>query len=85
MVVPGAMQARCGQYNALGVADADWGYTYYYDKATGKLVAVFIFGGTGGPGALGCVGGPADFVPPACDASHETNACSDAGADSGPG
>ena len=85
-VVPFAMQASCGQYNELAVVDADWGYSYYYDKATGKLVAVFIFGGTGGPDSMDCVGGPAGFVPPACGASHETNACStDAGVDSGPG
>lgn len=66
--------ADCGQYQALALIYFDSLYTYYYDKTSGALVAFVSSSG----GSSDCIGGPADFVEPACG-SFELGVCEDAG------
>lgn len=66
-------QADCGAYRSLSVVNVDSSYTYYYDKTTGALAAVY----TSGPGGNGpqCAGGPAGFKLPRCGASQVLTPC----------
>lgn len=73
-------QADCSAYRSLAVVNVDSSYTYYYDKTTGALVAIY----TNGPGGNGpqCLAGPAGFKLPKCGASQPLAPCpEDAGTD----
>jgi hypothetical protein len=53
----------CGQYDAINDLGVDSGYRYFYDHASGNLVAVVGFSLTGDS----CIGGPTSgFIEPAC-------------------
>jgi hypothetical protein len=54
----------CGAYHALKANGADFGTTYYYDAATGKLVAAVFHDYV--QGFATCIAGPSDFVEPGC-------------------
>ena len=72
-------QADCGAYRALTVTNVDVSDTYYYDAASGALVAVVTNGFAGG--GL-CAGGPANFMEPTCSAPHTLDPCAvDAGSE----
>jgi hypothetical protein len=58
-------RVECGAYNLDWRAYVDTGNRYYYDAASGALVAIVETGDA--PGALGCVAGPSTgFSPPVC-------------------
>jgi len=69
----------CGAYHVVTVSVPDVSGTYYYDAATGMLVAVVLagFGGTE------CVAGPSGgFTLPKCtEASEPLTQCLDGGTD----
>lgn len=70
-----AVDEDCGEYRGLRVNGVDAGVSYYFDVATGKLVAfVSRFYSLE---TTKCLGGPADFVEPNCN--WATVDCSDAG------
>jgi hypothetical protein len=72
-------QTDCGAYRRWHVENVDVGCSYYYDKTSGDLVAVFCTGATGN---TTCLGGPSGLTEPSCPAP-EYNPCvpTDAGSD----
>ncbi len=62
---PRATTADCGAYRVLSVNGVDGGEQFYYDAASGALVAVISQSANFG-GSSQCDGGPATFTPPAC-------------------
>ena len=58
----GYAQTDCGTYVRWHIENIDVGCSYYYDKASGDLIAVFC----GGMGNTTCLGGPPGFTEPAC-------------------
>lgn len=52
---------ECVGYQVREITNADVGTYYYYDQASGKLVAVV---GLRNPGVYKCLGGPSQFVMP---------------------
>jgi hypothetical protein len=58
----GYAQIDCGTYVRWQIENIDVGCSYYYDKASGDLVAVFC----GDTGNTTCLGGPPGFTEPAC-------------------
>ena len=66
------LQADCGAYLARIVVNVDVADTYYYDKASGALVAVF---GTGYDGNTTCEGGPPIFPAPTCATPQPFDPC----------
>jgi hypothetical protein len=58
----GYAQTDCGTYLRWHVENGDVGCSYYYDKASGDLVAVFC----AGTGPTTCLGGPLGLTEPAC-------------------
>jgi hypothetical protein len=72
------VDTNCGSYIAVTQIDIDTSSTAYYDRATGKLVAVISYNANGG-GSTSCLAGPVGgFVVPQC--SDGMNLC-DAGTD----
>ena len=75
-------RADCGAYHAISVPHVDSIETFYYDAATGSLVAIV---GAYPPNPVAtCNSGPANgFVLPTCDgpASEPLPQCLDGGAD----
>lgn len=71
-----SVSLACGPYYRLISNGVDMGYSFYYEKVSGKLLAV-VFHNYNHETAT-CVGGPADFVEPICDTSVELD-CQDAG------
>jgi hypothetical protein len=67
----------CGGYDVAMDQGIDTQTSYYFDHASGKLVAVVMYGATL-VGGYTCGGGPASFAVPTCERS--LFACSDAGA-----
>jgi hypothetical protein len=59
----GFAQSDCGTYLRFHVENIDVGCSYYYEKTTGHLVAVFC---DGYMGDTTCLGGPLGFTEPAC-------------------
>jgi hypothetical protein len=60
--------ASCGQYDLIESNGVDTGYSYYYDHATGQLVAILGRSANFG-GSVKCVGGPpSGFSEPTCGA-----------------
>ena len=55
--------ADCGAYVEVAIGYADFGFSYFYDAASGALVAVVE---NGYQGTSDCVGGPATFTLPGC-------------------
>jgi Cys-rich repeat protein len=62
----------CGSYDARVATNVDFSYIYYYDKATGKLAAIYRDSLGGG---VECVGGLPGFVLPTCSAPEPLDPC----------
>ena len=71
-----SVSLACGPYYRLTANSVDMGYSFYYEKASGKLLAV-VFHNYNREKAT-CVGGPADFVEPICDTQAQIE-CPDGG------
>jgi hypothetical protein len=72
---------ECGDYHAVSVGYVDVFGTYYYDRASGKLVAIVVVDGFAD--AAMCEAGPPTFVVPVCNGagSEPLTQCLDGGAD----
>jgi hypothetical protein len=57
--------ADCGAFRVLYLTNVDAGQDFYYDIASGALVAVVGVAASFG-GSTTCNGGPATFTPPSC-------------------
>lgn len=78
------LRADCGGYHVLAVHAIDASVSYYYDAASGTLVA--IVNANGSTGTTTCVAGPAEgFTLPTCtgSVSEPLPQCQDGGADAG--
>lgn len=76
------LQADCGPYHAITLTFIDSSRTYYYDAASGKLVAVIT--ADANRAAVMCNAGPtAGFTPPVCsgNGSETLPICVDGGTD----
>jgi hypothetical protein len=76
------LRADCGGYHVLAVHAIDASVSYYYDAASGTLVA--IVNANGSTGTTTCVAGPAGgFTLPTCtgSVSEPLPQCLDGGAD----
>ena len=76
------LHADCGPYHVLTVTRVDTALTYYYDGATGALVAIVL--ASSSTGMTTCSGGPsAGFALPTCAGagSEPLPQCADGGAD----
>ncbi len=73
----GGVSMKCGPYYRFANNGVDSGLSYYYDEASGKLLAVvhhqYVFE------TATCVGGPADFVEPMVCDTHDQLECPDGG------
>ena len=76
-----ALRIECGAYQVASLPFVDYSRTYYYDAASGLLVA--IVNASAVTQATTCEAGPAvGFVPPVCTgAGSQALLCLDAGAD----
>ena len=78
---PSPLFVDCGPYHAVTVTLADASRTYYYDLASGALVAIVL--ASAPQSSVTCVGGPAaGFTPPICsgNGSQTLPQCADGGA-----
>jgi hypothetical protein len=77
------LRIECGAYHVASLPFVDHSRTYYYDTASGSLVAIVT--ANAADGTTTCEAGPAGgFVPPVCaGAGSETLVCFDGGADAG--
>ena len=76
------LQADCGPYHAITLTFIDSSRTYYYDAASGKLVAVIT--ADANRAAVSCDAGPTTgFTPPVCSGggSETLPICLDGGTD----
>ena len=76
------LRADCGGYHVLAVHAIDASVSYYYDAASGTLVA--IVDANGSTGTTTCIAGPAGgFTLPTCtgSVSEPLPQCLDGGAD----
>lgn len=76
------LQADCGPYHAITLTFIDSSRTYYYDAASGALVAVIT--ADANKAAVTCDAGPtAGFTPPVCSGagSQTLPICLDGGTD----
>lgn len=82
MTIPS--RADCGVYHAVTVGFPDAYRTYYYDGASGMLVAVVV--ASGFTNSTTCAAGPAAFMLPTCRGagSEPLSQCLDGGADASP-
>ncbi len=73
--------ADCGQHQVRQLAATDCTRTFYYEKTSGALVALFSFCAPWGPV---CDFGPPGFTQPAaCSPWAQVYPCDDGGADGG--
>ena len=80
------LRADCGGYHVLAVHAVDASRSYYYDAASGTLVA--IVSANGSTGTTTCIAGPAGgFTLPTCtgSVSEPLPQCPDGGADAAAG
>jgi hypothetical protein len=76
------LRADCGPYHVLTVTRVDTALSYYYDGATGTLVAIVL--ASSSTGMTTCPGGPSGgFALPTCAGagSEPLPQCTDGGAD----
>jgi len=82
----GTMPLRidCGAYHAVTFADAETSRTYYYDVASGMLVAI-VDASAMSPGSTCAAGPSAGFTPPVCAGagSEPLSQCVDGGTTDG--
>ena len=72
------ISASCGSYDAVILQGVDSSLTRYYDRGTGRLLAVVSW--VAAMGSRSCVAGPADgFNEPGCPRSEFTEQCPDGG------
>lgn len=71
----------CGDYHVVAVGVYDLSGTYYYDRSSGKLVAMVE--ASGFSDSITCAAGPPTFVLPVCSGagSEPLAQCLDGGAD----
>ncbi len=68
--------AECdGQQRIVETVNVDVGYTYYYQAASGALLAIFYTANAGGVSRTRCVAGPAGFSPVACGTRRPLPSC----------
>ena len=82
---PSPLSVDCGSYHAVTVTSVDTSRTYYYDLASGALVAIIL--ASAPQSSVTCLGGPAaGFTPPVCSGSGSATLpqCLDGGSADGP-
>jgi len=72
------ISTSCGAYDAVILQGVDSSVTRYYDRSTGRLLAVVSY--VAASGRRSCIAGPAEgFSEPGCPRSEFTEQCPDGG------